>query len=122
MQRKQLSLTEEQMLKKNYDLNGNNFRLKEDFTLEESEIIQNLIQGFYEEGNNYTSGIKKFLSLVLQPDNPEVNTVDFDFGPAKESVAREIIRDFFLSRLKSAAAMTDYLNSLMKEFSLPVQG
>jgi hypothetical protein len=110
------------MLKKVYDINGNKFRLKEDFTLEESEIIQNLIQGLYEEGNNYTAGIKKFLSLVLQPDNHEVNTVEFDFGQIKESAAREIIRDFFLSRLKSAAAMTDYLNSLMKEFSLPVQG
>lgn len=122
MQGEQLSLTEEQMLKKVYDINGNKFRLKEDFTLEESEIIQNLIQGFYEEGNNYTAGIKKFLSLVLQPDNHEANIVEFDFGPAKESAAREIIRDFFLSRLKSAAAMTDYLNSLMKEFSLPAQG
>jgi len=107
------------MNKKTYEINGTKFRVKDDFTLEEAENIQQLFNGMYEDGHNSTAYIKKFLSSVLQPSDLLFDAEGFDFGKTGESVAMEVIKDFFLLRLKSAAAITDCLNGLMKEFSPP---
>jgi hypothetical protein len=105
------------MNKKIYEISGAWFRMKDDFTLEEAENIQNLFNGMYEEGNNSTAYIKKFLAAVLQPVDMLLDLSGIDFGKTREPVAMDVIKDFFLLRLKSTAAITEYLDGLMKEFS-----
>jgi len=105
------------MQTKTYTINNVNFRLKTDLTLDEAEQVQGLFNNLFirdgqsvdEEGmvgGSFTnSEIKKFLSIALEPAVIPANSCkqvieEFDFGSAKESVVIEIIRDFFLYRIK----------------------
>lgn len=116
------------MQKKVYQIDEDKFHLKEDLTVEESETVQELLDGFYASEEECRSGaiprggIRKFLSLVLEPENKEKNFNESDFGKARESVVLEVIKDFFLRRMHLTAAMTDYFRSLMKEQTAPPQG
>ena len=104
---------------KSYLINKINFSLKSDLTLDEAEEVQELFQNLFikSEQINGQSGspaglvtgsfsnaeIKRFLSIVLEPatmpgaieEKPNI-----DFGRVKESVAVEVIKDFFLNRIK----------------------
>jgi hypothetical protein len=113
------------MQKKVYQIEEDRYHLKEDLTVEESETVQELLDGFYAAGEECRDGvvprggIRKFLSLVLECDNKEKEVNEADFGKARESVVLEVIKDFFLRRMRLTAAMTDYLRSLIQEQTLP---
>lgn len=113
------------MQKKMYQIDEAQYRLKEDLTVEESETVQELLDGFYTAGENCRNGIiphqgiRKFLSLVLEPENAGRGVSESDFGKARESVVLEVIKDFFLRRMRLTAAMADYFRNLMQEQILP---
>lgn len=115
------------MQKKVYQIENAKFQLKEDLTVEESEKVQKLLNAFYSAGESYVSEnmpadeIKKFLSLVLEPEKASIPETVVDFGKAKESVVLEVIKDFFLRRMRLAMNITGYFKSLMKEFGLQSQ-
>ncbi len=106
---------------KHYQIEHMKFRLKEDLTVEESEKVQLILNSFYSAGEDYVNenmqagDIKKFLSIVIEPEEPDSTGVVPDFGKAKESVVMEIIKDFFLRRMRLAMNMTAYFRNLMKE-------
>lgn len=113
------------MQKKIYKINENNFSLKEDLTVEESEEVQELLNDFYSSGENGIiphGGIRRFLSLVLCAENNDEQTLLADFGKAKESVVLEVIKDFFLRRMRLTASMADYFRNLAQEQNLPSGG
>lgn len=110
------------MQKKTYKINDRVFYLKEDLTVEENETIRNLLNNLYSGEDNYSGGIKKFLSMVLIPADTKNSTGEIDFGQTLESVALEVIKDFFLKRMRLTAAMADYFMNLTKEFNLPMTG
>ena len=106
---------------KAYEIEGAKYFLKEDLTLEESEQVQKLMNTLYTAGNNpnenYPSGeIRKFLALVLE--QTESSIAETDFGKVKESIALEVIKDFFLRRMRLTLNTADYFRSLMKEQNL----
>jgi hypothetical protein len=115
------------MQKKVYQIEKSKFLLKEDLTVEESEKVQKLLNTFYSAGENYVGEnmpveeIKQFLSLVLEPENSSVAENTVDFGKAKESVVLEVIKDFFLRRMRLAMNITGYFRNLMKEFGMQSQ-
>ncbi|MDR3625271.1 MAG: hypothetical protein P4L45_00475 [Ignavibacteriaceae bacterium] len=105
------------MLIKYYLISDIKFRLKTDLTLDEAEEVQELFKNLFLQGGQadeqsglvtgtFTNAeIKKFLSIALEPTDVSNNAgkkfiEEFDFGRAKETVAIEIIRDFFLHRIK----------------------
>ena len=105
------------MITKSYSIKNINFKLKTDLTLDEAEEVQELFKNLFiredqfdggtwlVSGNFSNSEIKKFLSIALEPveltGKTESRTIDeFDFGKAKESEAIEVIKDFFLHRIK----------------------
>ena len=89
------------MQKKTYKIMDTLFCLKDDLTIEESEMVQNLLGEFDSERDGCSSGIipnggiRKFLSMILEPSEPGCQVTDCDYGKAKESVVQEIIKDFF---------------------------
>jgi len=111
------------MLKKTYQIDGVKFKLKEDLTVEESGTVQDILNDIYSAGEESRGGfapagsIKKFLSIVLQAENGKDELIGIDFGKAKESVAEEVVKDFFLKRVRLTAAATDYFRSLTKELN-----
>ncbi len=113
------------MQRKTYLINGKKFLLKEDFTIEECEEIQKLMEQIYESGSGNSTaiysfgGIKKFLSKSLSPAEEIKAGDETDFGKAAESVALEVIKDFFLRRLRLTNSTAEYFKALMKEFGTP---
>jgi hypothetical protein len=113
------------MQKKIYQIEEAKYHLKEDLTVEESETLQELLDGFYTAGENCQNGIiphtgiRRFLSLVLEPEDSQKQVNESDFGKARESVVLEVIKDFFLRRMRLTAAMAEYFRSLMKEGTMP---
>jgi hypothetical protein len=120
------------MLIKSYLINGVNFKLKTDLTLDEAEEVQELFKNLFiqdgqtgEQSGQVTgtftnTEIKKFLSIALEPDGSYNKTRDkfteeFDFGKAKETVAIEIIKDFFLHRIKKYQDFTLSCGELIKQ-------
>lgn len=105
------------MLIKYYLISDIKFRLKTDLTLDEAEEVQELFKSLFLQGGQadeqsglvtgtFTNAeIKKFLSIALEPVDVPNNAgekfiEEFGFGRVKETVAIEIIRDFFLHRIK----------------------
>lgn len=121
------------MAKRIYNINDKNFILKTDLTLDEAEEVQELFQNlFIQEGqaegqSGFVTGsfsnseIKKFLSIALEPASPPVKAEgklyeEFDFGKANESVVVEIIKDFFLHRIKKYQDFTlSYADSIKQQ-------
>jgi len=112
------------MQTKVYQIENIKFHLKSDLTVEESEKVQKILNSFYSGGDNYVrenmpaDDIKKFLSLVVEPEDQGNLDAIPDFGKAKESVVLEIIKDFFLRRIHLTMNITDYFRNLMKESGL----
>jgi hypothetical protein len=115
---------------KTYTINKINFKLKSDLTLDEAEEVQELFKNLFiqEEqtgglvtGSFSNSEIKRFLSIVLEPasnkDKTEVKQYEeFDFGKVKESTAVEVIKDFFLYRIKKYQDFTNsYAESIKQQ-------
>jgi hypothetical protein len=118
------------MIPKTYCIDNLNFRLKADLTLDEAGDVEELFKNLFVqceqvEGQNglvtgsfSNSEIKKFLSIALEPvsssDKQEGSFYDgFDFGKAKESVAVEVIKDFFLYRIRRYQDFTlSYVESI----------
>lgn len=107
------------MIDKIYKIGHNEFRLKTDLTLDESERIQEVIKNIYTPdgktfaGNITGSEIKLFLSLSLEQiiapgTKSNSDNSNIDFGKATESVVAEILKDFFLNRLKRFQVFTNY--------------
>lgn len=101
------------MSKKIYKIVNVDFVLKTDLTLDEAEEVQELFKNLFiqgeqaEEQTGLVTGsfsnteIKKFLSIALEPVCTEAKLYEgFDFGKAKETVVVEVIKDFFLYRIK----------------------
>jgi len=120
-------------MSKSYTINNINFKLKTDLTLDEAEEIQGLFQNlFIQEGQTAgqsgsvtgsfsNSEIKKFLSIALEPVCLPDKTggkmcEEFDFGKTKESIVVEIIKDFFLHRIKNYQDFTlSYARSIKQQ-------
>ena len=81
------------MQKKYYPIEGIQFSIKEDLTLEENEEVRRLIRGFYSGGGR--SEMEKFLAIVLETSDRKFIQGKFNFGKAKESAVTEIVKDFF---------------------------
>lgn len=109
---------EEEMQKKIYTVDGVGFSLKEDLTLEENEEVRRLIGGFY-SGSGGRGAMEKFLAMVLESGDKKFIPGKFNFGRAKESVVTEIVKDFFLRRMKSASVTALYFENLTKEYAQP---
>lgn len=113
------------MQRKTYTIGSDVFYLKDDLTVEESESVQELIDGLYEQEQNNRSGsisrcgIKKFLALVLEPAGCSRLQNETDFGKAKESVVLDVIKDFFLRRMRLTVSITDYFRSLTRGENAP---
>jgi hypothetical protein len=126
------------MINKSYTINNKNFKLKTDLTLDEAEEVQELFKNLFisdeqASGQEYradgmsgvVSGsfsnteIKRFLSLTLEPQYPNTGPGskgfgEFDYGKVKESVAIEVIKDFFLHRIKKYQDFTQSCAESMK--------
>lgn len=89
-----------------YKINKKTFGLK-DLTLDESDEVNLILNGSTELDNKST---KTFLKIVLEP-TPN----DEDLTKCTESVALEVLKDFFSLRLKRGKNMTDYFKSLLKD-------
>ena len=122
------------MSQKTYTISHTNFTLKSDLTLDEAEEVEQLFQNLFirEEqaaggktglitGSFSNSEIKRFLSIALEPeDRPgkrrEGINDAFDFGKINESMAVEVIKDFFLLRIKKFQDFTaNYAGSMRQQ-------
>jgi len=124
-------------MQKHYSIKNKNFTLKSDLTLDEAEEVQQLFQNLFiqeEQAADITSGqtglitgsfsnseIKRFLSIALEPEcipgksREDIND-EFDFGKIKESTAVEVIKDFFLLRIKKFQDFTlNYAGSMRQQ-------
>ena len=124
-------------MQKHYSINNTNFTLKPDLTLDEAEEVQQLFQNLFiqeEQASGATAGqtglitgsfsnteIKRFLTIALEPESlpgkpREVINDEIDFGKIKESTAVEIIKDFFLLRIKKFQDFTmNYSGSIRQQ-------
>jgi hypothetical protein len=115
---------------KTYTINKISFKLKSDITLDEAEEVQELFKNLFiqEEqldglvtGSFSNSEIKRFLSIALEAtptsDKTEAKLYEgFDFGKVKESTAVEVIKDFFLCRIKNYQDFTSsYVKSIKQQ-------
>jgi hypothetical protein len=98
------------MEEKTYIIDNVKFRLKIDFTLDETDQLQEIFSKLYTPdrktiaGNFTSKEIKTFLELVLEPQD-KIHE-GFSFGKAKESVQLEVFKDFFLNRIGRAGDLT----------------
>jgi len=86
-----------------YLISGNNFVLKQNYTLNELDKLNVIFAKIDVEKHNTivttmtNADLKEFLSTVLLPID-RLND-DFDFGNADETTIMQVMKDFFLSRI-----------------------
>lgn len=102
-----------------YLIDGIEFKLKE-LTLNELDEVNNILQlGKNDntiESNLTSEDSKKFLSIVIEQVNKKDKNVDI--GKCSEIVALEILKDFFLERLKRGTDMKNYFQKLFKKSTI----
>ncbi len=92
-----------------YKFNKKTFMLK-DLTLDESDEVNNILKGSNAGVELDNKATKAFLRIVLEP-TPN----DDDLSKCTETIALEVLKDFFSLRLKRGKNMTDYFKSLLKD-------
>lgn len=98
-----------------YQIDNHKFTLKQNYTLNELDKLNNIFSKVNVHGNNIiqtaitNADLKDFLSTVLlRVDTSESET---DYGKADEMTIMEIMKDFFLSRIGLLKNMN---NSLLR--------
>jgi hypothetical protein len=92
----------------NYIIDKQFCRLKEELTLDEAEQAQLLLDKITPADKKTLTGkfsnedIKKLLSIICEPLN---DGVQINYGNCKETTSVEVVRDFFLKRIKSTITM-----------------
>ncbi len=92
-----------------YKVNKKTFALK-DLTLDESDEVNKILNSSNTGVELDNKSTKSFLQIVLDPTPSEQ-----DLAHCTESVALEVLKDFFSLRLKRGKNMTDYFKNLLKD-------
>ena len=114
------------MEEKTYKIKEIEFKLNDDFDIDESLELAALLKKLYIQGTNIITAdftgdeITRFLNLVLIPVSPL--PADFSFRKAKESVQLEVFKDFFLDRLSKMRQTKKDLANLIGQQNKPSEG
>jgi len=106
-----------------FKIGEDDFRLKEDLDLDESEEAGKLLNLFFSPGNSTVvasasaKDIKRFLSIVLEPVDDRPVPADFNFGKIKESVQVKVFMFFFISRVKKGSAISKESAELIEKLT-----
>lgn len=104
-------------------IDGVEFKLKQDLTLDESEEAGKLLNLFFSPATTTvlarasSNDIKKFLSIVLERADGKPIETDFNFGKIKESVQLKVFLFFFIERVNQGINFANVSTELMNELT-----
>ncbi len=98
-----------------YIISGVGFELNTDLDLDEAEDVQkffghtSLNNGSINLGNYKKEEVIRLYSIILKPKSGNLPE-NFSFSKIKESIQIEVIKDFFLSRIKKIISLQNSLS------------
>lgn len=95
---------------KTYTIDGKEFTLK-DLTLDEADEVNKLINTVNGGAEISNKNSKRFLQIVLAPVEPD--TKGIDFGKCTETVALEVMKDFFSAKIASGESLKNFFKTLI---------
>lgn len=99
---------------KTYTIAGKEFTLK-DLTLDEADEVNKLITTVNGGAEISNKNSKRFLQIVLAPVEDGTSV---DFGKCTETVALEVMKDFFSAKIASGESLKNFFTSLIAKRQL----